>query len=697
MNYSLFISTARGLEYLLEEELQALGMNILQVNPQGVYGEIKDLAMIYQLCLWLRLANRLQLILFSGNAHNEPSIYKLCNQFPWQTLFTADKTLAIEFHGTSGNIRNSMFGAQIVKDAIIDHFRKFKGIRPTINRNNPQIRLHAYFKNDEITLSYDLTGYSLHQRGYRIETGDAPLKENIAAAMLLRAKWPQLAKQGYALHDPFCGSGTLLIEAAMMASHIAPGLLRRDQSFIHWTQHQPSLWDKVRNLALQQVRPLQYKLTGTDSEPKLIKMAVANAKRAGVLQLINFSVATIQQCRGTSKKGLVISNPPYGERCGDPISLIPVYKQLGNTLSSYYQGWEAAILTANSMLAKAIGLRSHKQYVLFNGAIECKLYCISVNARNKLKDIQKGSSRLKHMTYFLKKNYQYLQRWANKQQIHCYRLYNANISDYAYLIDIYNGQVLIQEFITPPYIPESKVKQCRLELIQLILSILNVQTDKIIMKQKNKPCLTTKATANHFMTVIHNNAKFKVNLYDYVDTGLFLEYRLFEQRFAKLRAGTSFLNGFCYTATASILAALSGAVTTNLDFSKHYLKWAQDNFKLNNIDLSKHEFIECICLEWLKKTHKRFDVILLNPPPFIKIAGKTVFDLLRDHGNLIASAMRLLNSNGILYLTTHYKQFQLLPNIYNKYNACDITSETIDKDFKHSKPIYYCFMFTPLE
>lgn len=276
MKYSLFISCPKGLEYLLEEEVKALGLHVTRVSPQGVYGE-GDIAVIYQLCLWSRLANRVQLLLFSGQAHNEQSLYQLCNQFPWQTVFTADKTLAIEFHGSSAHIRNSMFGAQVVKDGIVDHFRQFKGLRPSIDREKPQIRLHAHLKQDIVTVSFDLTGYSLHQRGYRTQAGEAPLKENIAAALLLRAKWPQLAAKGYSLHDPFCGSGTIVIEAAMMASHIAPGLLRQDQSLNHWAQHQPSLWEKIRALALQQVKPLSVKLRGTDSNPKSIKIAYANA------------------------------------------------------------------------------------------------------------------------------------------------------------------------------------------------------------------------------------------------------------------------------------------------------------------------------------------------------------------------------------------------------------------------------------
>lgn len=206
MKYSLFLSCPRGLEYLLEEEARALGLMVTRVSPQGVYGDA-NLLTLYQLCLWSRIANRVQLILFSGYAVNEQSLHQLCTQFPWQTVFSHDKTISIEFHGSSEHIRNTMYGAQVVKDGIVDHFRRLDHSRPSVDKEKPQILIHAYLKNETITVSFDLTGYSLHQRGYRLKAGAAPLKENVAAALLLRAKWPELAARGYALHDPFVVQG----------------------------------------------------------------------------------------------------------------------------------------------------------------------------------------------------------------------------------------------------------------------------------------------------------------------------------------------------------------------------------------------------------------------------------------------------------------------------------------------------------
>src|SRR3990167_1716878 len=451
MNHALFVSCPRGLEYLLADELQAIGLAVDKVTPQGVFGEA-SLTIIYQMCLWSRLANRIQLVLFSGQAYNEQTLYNLCGQFAWQTVFTVDKTLAIEFHGTSSQLRNTMHSGQVVKDSIVDHFRKLHNLRPQINKNNPEVLVQAYLKHDHVTVSLDLIGSSLHQRGYRLQAGVAPIKENLAAALLMRTDWPRLAAEGYALHDPFCGAGTLVIEAAMMAAHVAPGLLRQDQSLCHWLGHQPSLWGKIRVHAFQQVKAIpNCSISGSDSDANLIEKAIANAERAGVLPLVNFKVMAMHNSRPVAATGLLICNPPYGERLGDATPLIPLYQSLGVTMHQHFQGWRAAVLTANPLLAKAIGLRSEKQYAFYNGPIECKLYCFSLSEKNQLKGNKSGvlSHHAEMFTNRLKKNFQHLQKWAKREQISCYRVYDADLPDYAFAIDIYTDHAVLQEYAAP--------------------------------------------------------------------------------------------------------------------------------------------------------------------------------------------------------------------------------------------------------
>ena len=697
MNYSLFVSCPRGLEYLLEEELNALGLSATRVSPQGVYGEA-NLLTLYQLCLWSRIANRVQLILFSGYAGNEQALHQLCTQFHWQTVFSQDKTFAIEFHGSSDHIRNTMFGAQVVKDAIVDHFYRLTRSRPSVDKEKPQILIHAYLKNDVVTVSFDLTGYSLHQRGYRGKAGKAPLKENIAAAMLIRAKWSELAAKGYAFHDPFCGSGTLVIEAAMMAARIAPGLLRQDQSLQYWAQHQSSLWEKLRVDALKQVKKFPVTLLGTDIDNKIIASARTNADRAGVAPLVDFKTMSLQEIKPSTSKGLLICNPPYGERLSEVTQLVPLYQQLGQTVHQYYQGWNAAVLTSNPILAKALGLRASKQYTIYNGQIECKLYYFEINNSNKLKKTTSVSlsGNAQMLLNRLKKNDSHLKKWAKKNHVTCYRIYDADLPEYAYAIDIYNDYAVLQEYAAPASVPTYKAEKRSLEVIQVVPQALGLQPGHLIVKQrkqqKGSEQYKKMGKSQKMMVVMEGRAQLKVNLYDYLDTGLFLDHRLLRLSFASLVPGTRFLNCFCYTASASVHAALAGALTTNVDLSNTYLHWAQENFKLNQIDLTKHQFVRADCREWIRMSRDRFDVIFLDPPSFSN--SKRMADTLdaqRDHVFLVNAAMRLLNPNGILYFSTNLRQFKLDPQLKEKYSVQDITSETIDQDFKRNPKIHYCF------
>lgn len=698
MNLFLFISCPKGLEYLLETEVKQIGLHVTRVSPQGVYGEA-TLTVAYNLCLWSRLANRVQLILFNGRAHNQETIYQLCNQFHWQTVFTPDKTFAIEFHGESPQIRNTMFGAQVVKDAVVDHFRKLTGNRPAIARDEPQIRLHAYLKNDELTVSFDLTGYSLHQRGYRTEAGHAPIKENVACALLYRADWPTLSAKEYALYDPFCGSGTLVIEAAMMAASIAPGLLRNDQSIHHWNQHQPSLWEKLRHDALKHVKPLTTTLIGSDTDSRAIKMAIANAERAGVSDLVEFRHSSVEHSTPQLTNGLLISNPPYGERLGNVTELMPLYQQIGQTLHAKFQGWRAAILTQNTILAKAIGLRSDKQYTVFNGALECKLYCFTLDESNRLKGSapEQLSSNAQMFANRLQKNVSHLKKWAARHQISCYRVYDADLPEYAYAIDIYNNYAVLQEYAPPASIPAEKAEQRSLEVIQATPIVLGIPAEHIVIKtrkqQKGTQQYEKLDNKHHAMVVQEGKAHLNVNLYDYLDTGLFLDHRPLRLEFESLPANTRFLNCFSYTASASVHAAIAGAWTTNVDLSATYLAWAKDNFKLNQLELEKHQFIQMDCVDWLKRTRDKFDVIFLDPPSFSNSKRMTdTLDIQRDHEALIHDAMRLLNPNGRLYFSTNFRQFKLSEAIQEQYSVKNISEQTIDEDFKRNKRIHQCYV-----
>lgn len=478
MLFPIFVSCPKGLENLLTLELEALGLQNLKNNPQGVYGDA-SLETIYQITLWSRLANRVHLILYTGQSYNSQVLYQTCQQFPWQTVFSGDKTLKIQFHGTSEQLRNEMYSAQVVKDAIVDHFRALSGQRPNIDKRDADIQIHAYLKHDQVTLSLDVVGYSLHQRGYRLEQGIAPLKENVAAALLWRMNWPQIVSLGGYFADFMCGSGTIVIEAAMIALRMAPGLLREDQGFASWTQHQPALWEKCRQAAREQRRHLDIRLYGSDINPRVLEFAKANARRAGVEAYTTWTHQPLKNAKRLHDKGLVVLNPPYGERLGEQMDLIPLYQQMGEALHKSFQGWDAGVLTSDPMLAKALGLRAHKQYSFYNGSIPCQLYCLRLDETNQLRHggTLKISEAAQMFANRLRKNVQNLQKWAERQDIHCYRVYDADLPEYAFAIDKYGDFLVLQEYMPPKQIPEHVAATRRLDVMTVVPDVFQVSAN----------------------------------------------------------------------------------------------------------------------------------------------------------------------------------------------------------------------------
>lgn len=702
MNYPLFISCPRNMEYLLENESKTLGLAVNQVSPMGVYGDA-DLKTLYEICLWSRLANRAQLILFSGDVTDEASLNQLCSQYNWKELFSVDKTIAIDFHGESSFINNTMYGAQLVKDGIVDYFKQF-GNRPSVDKNNPDIRLHAYMKHDKLTVSLDLLGYSMHQRGYRLAAGSAPLKENVAAAILIRIGWPQLAEQGYNFVDPFCGSGTFLIEAAMIASKTAPGLLRhldKKQVFKNWHGHDEQLWQAVIKAAEQKRQPIKNSILGFDGGIKILEIARENINNSGFAESITVKQQAIKdyqsQPGASSTPGLLVCNPPYGERLADPLTLLPLYQDIGRALFTHCQGWQAAVLTTKPMLAKAIGLRFDKQYNFYNGPLKAKLYCIQIDDSNKLATNSHGklNPNAQALHNRLTKNRKHLSKWLKRTNTSCYRLYDADLPDYAFAVDLYGNWVHVQEYAPPKEIPEHKAHKRIVEMLQVLKDVLDIPASHFVLKQRKRQKGSEQYQRfdkkNRFITVTEGAAKFRVNLHDYLDTGLFLDHRPLRLQFSKSLQG-NFLNCFCYTAAFSVQAALSGATTCNVDLSSTYLEWAKENFKLNQIRLSDHSFIQADCLQWMKDCREKFDVIFLDPPSFSNSKRmETTLDIQRDQEMLVDLAMKRLVSDGILYFSNNLNKFKLSQKISEKYQVVDITTKTLDEDFKRSKHIHHCY------
>lgn len=376
--YSLFATTAKEMETLLAKELEDLGATQVEKKRAGVSFK-GNLETAYRVCLWSRIANRVLLPLKSFHAPNPEKLYGGVKSIRWSDHLGAEQTIAVDFSSSQSQITHTHFGALKVKDAIVDQIRSVHGTRPSVDVHQPNLRINVYILKDEATVSLDLSGNSLHMRGYREEGAFAPLKENLAAAILYHSEWPKLAQENpadFGFVDPMCGSGTLPIEAAMMAAHIAPGLAREYYGFVGWKQHEPEIWKRLKEEAADLVirdRKKLPKIVGYDQDFRAVRVAIANLERAGLRQSVHIEKRELSGADPIAPHGIIVVNPPYGERLGEVEELKPLYIQLGDTFKRRFKGWTGYIFTGSPDLAKSVGLKASRRFVLFNGAIECRL------------------------------------------------------------------------------------------------------------------------------------------------------------------------------------------------------------------------------------------------------------------------------------------------------------------------------------
>jgi len=704
----------KGLELLLANELQELGATGVKETVAAVHFQ-GSVELAYRACLWSRLANRILLPLHSFMLNSADDLYQQCNDIAWESHFTAAQSIAIDFIGTSRHIDNTMYGSQRVKDAVVDRIRRVEGERPNVDPKNPDIRIQVRQHKGRVTVSLDISGESLHRRGYRTGQGSAPIKENLAVALLLRSGWPEIAANGGALLDPMCGSGTLIIEGAMMAADIAPGILRGHYGFHYWLQHDQALWDSLVVEAQERkaagLEKLELDIRGYDANPRVLEFTTQNIENAGLDEHIRLAHKPIDQFgKPTAETGLLLTNPPYGERLGEIDELIPLYQKLGTVLQKNFTGWKAAIFTGNVDLGRETDLSPTKQYSLFNGTIPCKLLVFtdmtskSARIAERLSTpapAQKLTEGARMVLNRLKKNQRRLDGWRKKSNISCYRLYDADIPEYAVAVDIYDQSVYVQEYAPPATISEKVARERFAEVKQAVKEFSANYRGKTHYKERRRQkgdSQYQRATegASDIIEVTEGRGRFEVNLSDYLDTGLFLDHRPVRAMIGELVKGKSFLNLFCYTAAASVQAALAGAKRSlSIDMSNTYLDWAGRNFELNSMSASKHELLRADCLKWLEEEGELYDVIFLDPPTFSNSKKMdSVLDIQRDHGDMIRNAMAKLAPNGVLIFSNNFRKFKMDELTLRQFDCQNITPQTLDMDFERNPRIHNVWKIT---
>jgi len=635
----------------------------------------------------------------------------------WLQHVPADATLAVDFVTSRSSLGHARYGAQKVKDAVVDQLREQTGVRPSVDRERPDVRINAHLDRDVATIAIDLSGASLHRRGYRREAGLAPLKENVAAAILMHARWPEMAASGQPLLDPMCGSGTLLIEAALMAADVAPGLTRDHFGLQGWRGHDATLWEQLLGEARQRRREGMTRLPpmmGFDIEARSMAQCGDNLLAVGLQEAIPIERRAFAELKSPwpDRSGLLVCNPPYGERLGEREDLAELYTNMGDVLASHFGGWRVMVLSGSPALDARLGFSPQSSHKLDNGPLACQLrhFEIPLGGRENatggapsvpvVEDPNAGM-----FANRLRKNLRSIGRWARRQNVDCYRLYDADMPEYAFAVDVYRAEhtwVVAQEYQAPASIPESHAAARRRTVLDTVEAVLQVPAERVVLKIRRRQSSGNQyarlADDGSLHEVREHGCRLLVNFSDRLDTGLFLDHRQIRQRLRSLASGRRFLNLFAYTGAATVQAAAGGATaTTSVDLSRHYLDWAEQNLKLNGFCGDRHVQIQADCLEWLNEAphdDPGYGLMLLDVPSFSNSKRMAdTLDVQRDHVFLIQQAAQQLSPDGVLIFSNHLKRFRM-----HRDALCDagleledLTRQTIPRDFARNPRTHHCW------
>ena len=696
--------TSKGVEELLAEEIRGQGGEIVKVT-MGVVRFKAELRTGYQLCLWSRLATRILRLIQSEPVTAESDIYQVAQKIDWPQQMSLRNTLAVDCVGKHPKIDNTQFGAIRLKDAIVDQFREETGNRPDVDRMDPDVRFQVRLDKTHFHFLQDFSGPSLHQRGYRAGQGEAPLKEHLAAALLKRSGWQ--AEQP--LFDPFCGSGTIVLEAALIALNKAPGLSREKFAFEGWPGHRDAVWQQLKQEAKAAERTIAatVQFWGSDFDERNLAKARQNAARAGVAAYVHFDYAdaTALKAPVSSTAGVIVTNPPYGERLGDLPSLIPLYSKFSLELKQHYQGWRLAIITSNTDLLRALRLSKSKSYKFTNGPLDCDFTLFDLTEKQVAVSSDAPALFFSESSSFgnrLAKNLKQLQKWAKKEGISCYRLYDADIPEYNVAVDWYDGEVVVHEYAAPATVDEQVSQKRLFDVVNQVPQVLGISSDKMILKVREKQKGTSQYQAlnkaGQYKEVSEYGAKFLVNLRDYLDTGLFLDHRITRRMIQQQAKAKTVLNLFAYTGSASVHAAIGGAASvTTVDMSNTYLDWAKRNFTINGLTGKQYQFEQADCLQWLSRCRAQFDLIFVDPPTFSNSKRmQDSWDVQRDHVNLLNMLTPRLAPGGKVIFSNNKRRFKIDTVALNDagWQVKDISAATLPEDYKRNPNIHVCFELT---
>jgi 23S rRNA (guanine2445-N2)-methyltransferase / 23S rRNA (guanine2069-N7)-methyltransferase len=713
--FGYFVPCPKGVEPLLADELRAIGVGGVRPQRSGVLfaGTVAD---GLRVLMWTRLGSRVLLKLGEVDASSADSLYAGVAEIGWEDHLRATGTLAVDATGVNDALRNTQFSAVRVKDAVADRFRDRFGRRPSVDVRSPDVRINLAVRADKATISIDLAVDPLHRRGYR-EPGvqvTAPMKETLAASLLVWAGWPKIAEKGGPLVDPMCGSGTIAIEAALMAGDVAPGLLRGEPAAARWLGFDAPAWSQLvteaearRAARADRIPPI----TASDFDTRAVAVARRCVQRAGLEDAViveRRELSTVAAPAGEAP-GLVATNPPWGERLSDRRDLPDLYRALSEVLVTHFSGWRCVVASPDPALARALGIRQEGSQVLGTGKGAATVTLFDVEREPEVaRTLAPGSEEFANRLGKMAKHHG---KWAKRTGVTCYRIYDADLPDFAVAVDLYQGAAAddgkrwahVSEYAAPANIDE-QAASARLEsAVEVVADVLGMAPGDVFVKRRarQKGASQYERSADEGMRAVVAEAGllFEVNLSSYLDTGLFLDHRDTRALVRDMSRGKRFLNLFAYTGSVSVYAAAGGAAsTTTTDLSATYLDWAGRNMQLNGFEGAEHQRIQRDTSEFLARARKRedvYDLVFCDPPTFSnskRMSG--TFDVQRDHASLIASIETVLAEKGVLVFSCNRRSFDLDERALADMglSATDITAKTIPPDFSRRPNVHRCWV-----
>lgn len=711
----LIATAASGIEAVVKRELDALGYEARTVSP-GRLLFASDAAAICRVNLWLRSGERVLLHVGSFPATDFGALFDGTAALPWETWLPVDAEFPVAGRSHGSQLSSVPACQRIVKRAVAKRLQEAHHAEH-LPESGARYQIEVNLRDDVAMLTLDTTGVGLHKRGYRRLVGEAQLRETLAAAMVQLSYW----RPERVLVDPFCGTGTIPIEAAMIGRNMAPGL-RRTFVSEDWPTLDARLWKAAREEARDLARPnLAVRPLGYDIDEDVLGLARFHANEAGVAEDVHWQQRPFADLRAKAEYGCVITNPPYGERMGRDAEIEQLYRSFPIVLRRL-PTWSHYILSARPDLEELVGQQADRRRKLYNGPLECTYYQFhgprpprhgaesivaeAVGEAEPENDavrpalppafgglLPAASRQATEFANRLRHRARHLRRWPTRRGITCYRLYERDVPDVPLVVDRYEDALHIGEYSRPHDRSPAQHADWLDLMARTASEVLEVPRDRVFVKRRDRQrgaAQYQRIDQRGARFVVHEGGlKFLVNLSDYVDTGLFLDHRLTRQRVRDEAAGKRFLNLFAYTGAFSVYAAAGGAAeTTSVDLSPTYIEWAGENMTLNGLDGPEHALIRSDVWEFLDSpsSGQPWDLVVVDVPTFSNSKRTDdVWDVQRDHPRLLGQLARHITPGGKVYFSTNFRRFRLNEGGLADYMIREITRQTIPEDFRNKR------------